>query len=133
MTRLLLGNVVSDAYFEVPAELADGLQRRGDHLGYRMLWLARPEDVVVLGACPSEPFLSAAHAVLGFQPEVVVVPRRRGETLPEAAARDPTTLARLRTLRAAVVLPYAASVDVCRLAELIGCRVDGPLRRFVGA
>jgi hypothetical protein len=128
MSRLLVGNVVSSAYFEAPETLADDLHTRGDHLGYRMLWLARPDDTTLLGSRPSDAFRAAVAGILGFAPRILVTERRGRETVPEAAAR---LVSSIRRLAHRAVVPYAHSMDVYELATAIGCSVSGPDRSFV--
>jgi Pre ATP-grasp domain len=129
MNRILLGNVVSDAYFESPRALSDPLHERGDRLGWRMAWLARPGDVVVASSHASPEFLEALRIVLGFSPCTMVVERRGRQTLPEAILADTEAMEALRGLIGpgrCVVAPYAASADVYDLASSVGARVEGP-------
>jgi hypothetical protein len=133
MTRLLCGNVVSDAYFEDPIALPEHAHRTGAALGVRMLWLARPDDVVLLGTAPSCAFLTAVKQVVGFLPTIVSCRRHGRETLPESVLADVSALGVLRETGASTVLPYACSEDVYRLAGTLGMAVEGPSFRFVAA
>jgi hypothetical protein len=130
MTDLLCANVVSDAYFESPGALADDMHLRGDRLGARMLWSARPDDVTLLSAAPSSAFLDVVARVLGFMPRIVVVSRSGKQTLPEAALACPHTMRDLRGMRIRAVLPYAASLDVYRLGAALGAGIRGPSPAF---
>lgn len=125
MPDLLCANVVSDAYFEDPAVLDDAMHRRGDRLGARMLWSARPGDAVLLSAVPTREFLTSVAEVLGHRPEIVQVHRPGRVTLPQAALTAPPPRAAGRTL-----VPYAPSADVYDLAAALGAGVRGPSARF---
>lgn len=130
MTDLLCANVVSDAYFEDPSALADDLHLRGDRLGARMLWSARPGDVTLLSAAPSSVFLDVVARVLGFMPRILVISRSGTQTLPEAALTCPDTMRALRNMRIRAILPYAASLDVYQLGSALGVGVRGPSPGF---
>jgi hypothetical protein len=130
MTDLLCANVVSDAYFEDPGALADDLHLRGDRLGARMLWSARPGDVTLLSAAPSSAFLDIVARVLGFMPMIFVVSRGGRQTLPEAALTCPDAMRALRDMRIRAVLPYAASLDVYQLGAALGAGIRGPSPGF---
>lgn len=130
MADLLCANVVSDAYFEAPSALANELHLRGDRLGARMLWSARPGDVTLLSAAPSSAFLDIVARVLGFMPKILVVSRDGTRTLPQAALTCVHTLRTLRDMRIRTVLPYAASLDVYQLGAALGAKVLGPSPEF---
>ena len=130
MTDLLCANVVSDAYFEEPGALADNLHLRGDRLGARMLWSARPGDVTLLSAAPSRAFLDVVARVLGFTPRIFVVSRSGKQTVPEAALTCRDTMRALRDMGIGTIHPYAASLDVYQLGAAIGARISGPSPGF---
>lgn len=130
MTDLLCANVVSDAYFEEPSALSDDLHLRGDRLGARMLWSARPDDVTLLSAEPSSAFLDVIARVLGFMPRIFVVSRSGRQTLPDAALTCRHTMRALRDMGFRAVHPYAASLDVYRLGAALGAGIRGPSPGF---